>query len=215
MNTAAHTLNPLRLHYNPMSASARRVVMTARNLGVPIELVMVVNMTEPIAHARLLKINPNAKIPVLEHGDFVLWESCAIMQYLCELTPSQALHPSAAQARADVNRWLFWCAQHLSPALGILGWENFMKPMYGFGDADPRELERGERETHKVAAVLDTHLARRTYLCGDNLSLADIAIITPFAMREPSKMPLQGYAHLQAWIARIEGTDAWQQTKVE
>jgi glutathione S-transferase len=215
MNTAAPASSPLRLHYNPMSSSARRVVMTAVELGLPLELAMVVNMTEPVERARLLKINPNAKIPVLEHGDFVLWESCAIMQYLCELAPGQTLYPADIQARADVNRWLFWCSQHLAPALGILGWENFMKPMIGFGDADPREVARGERETHKVAAVLDGHLATRQWLSGERMSLADIAVITPFALREPSRMPLQDYVHLQAWIARMEATPAWQQTRLE
>ena len=97
------------LYTNPHSSNARRVTMTAIHLNVPLELRVVKNMKDPVERAALLEVNPNGKVPVLVDGDFVLWESCAIMQYLAELTPDQTLYPIELEARLDVNRWLFWC----------------------------------------------------------------------------------------------------------
>ena len=103
----------MRLYHHPMSSNARRALMTAIHLGLPLELAEV-DLMNADDRRRLAELNPNGKVPVLADGDFLLWESCAIMQYLAEQVPGQTIYPQAPQARADVNRWLFWAAQHLS-----------------------------------------------------------------------------------------------------
>ena len=108
---------------------------------------------------------------------------------------------------------MFWCGQHLSSAAGILNWQNMIKPMYGFGEPDAHEVKRGEVETRKVAALLDAHLDGRSWMCGEGLTLADIALATPFMNRGPSKMPLDDYVHLQAWLARVESLEAWKKAE--
>ena len=201
------------LYTNPHSSNSRRVTMTALLLDVPLETRLVKNMKDPAERAALLEVNPNGKVPVLVDGDFVLWESCAIMQYLAELTPDQTLYPIELEARLDVNRWLFWCVQHWAPALGVLNWENHIKPMMGFGPTNALEVARGEAETARFAQVLDEHLAGRQWVSGDSLTLADIALATPLASSVPAKMPVAQYEHLQAWFAQVRGLDAWRRTQ--
>jgi glutathione S-transferase len=205
---------PLRLHHNPFTSSARRVVMTIRHLGLPVELVTIENLRDPPQRARLLALNPNAKIPVLEHGDFVLWESMAIMQYLADQAPGQTLYPQGLAARADVNRWLFWCGQHWSPALGLLSWEKWMKGLFGLGGPDEREVARGERDFATVAGVLDAHLRGRTWISGPGVSLADFAIATPLMRVREASISLDPYPALAAWFERVQALEAWQQTAV-
>jgi glutathione S-transferase len=60
--------------------------------------------------------------------------------------PGQTLYPTGLRERADVNRWLFWSAQHWGPALGVLTWENWMKGLFGAGERDVAAVARGERE---------------------------------------------------------------------
>jgi len=203
---------PLRLHHNPFSSSARRVVMTVRHLKLPVELVTITNLHAPDERARLMKMNPNAKIPVLEHGDFVLWESIAIMQYLADQAPGQTVYPPDLRARADVNRWLVWSAQHWSPALGVLTWERWMKGFLGRGEADPNELARGERDFAQFATVLDRHLAERDWISGDSVTLADFAIATPLMRVEEASISLAEYPHIAKWFDRVRALDAWKQT---
>ncbi|SMC19574.1 glutathione S-transferase [Andreprevotia lacus DSM 23236] len=203
---------PMRLYHHPMSASARRAVMTVLHLGAPVELVEVGNISLPDERAKLLQRNPNGKIPVFEHGDFVLWESYAIMQYLCDLTPGQTLYPATLQARVDVNRWLFWCAQHWSIALGALAWENCMKGMLGMGERDAVVVQRAEVDAVRLGKVLDDHLATRTWLVGEQVTLAEYALAAALGYQEQGRMPLQQFAHLQAWFQRVQALPAWQQT---
>ncbi|MEO8247812.1 MAG: glutathione S-transferase family protein [Burkholderiales bacterium] len=111
---------PMRLYYHPVSTCSRRVLMTAQHLGTKLDLVLV-NLFKGEQNAPdFLKLNPNHRVPVLEHDGFVLWESHAIMQYLADMTPGQTLYPTDSRARADVNRWLFWCGQDFMPGVGIL-----------------------------------------------------------------------------------------------
>src|SRR5690349_10100545 len=103
--------NDMRLYQHPISSNARRVRLTVAHLGIEVEEVLINLMSEE-DRRRLGEINPNSKIPVLEDDGLLLWESCSIMQYLAEKAGAHDLYPVELKARADVNRWMFWCAQH-------------------------------------------------------------------------------------------------------
>src|SRR5690349_3867301 len=95
----------MRLYYSPFSPNARRALMTATHLGVPVERLLVDLRKGEQKRPEYLKLNPNGKVPTLDDDGFVLWESRSIMMYLCDKTPGQTLYPSELRARADVNRW--------------------------------------------------------------------------------------------------------------
>jgi glutathione S-transferase len=202
----------MRLYHHPYSFNARRAVMTALLLGAPVELVFVDLQKGEQRQPPFLKLNPNHKVPVLEDDGFVLWESHAIMQYLADKTPRQTLYPTETRARADVNRWLFWCAQHFTPAIGILNWERVIKGMVGLGAADPAEVRRGEQLVREFGGILDAHLAGRDWICGDALSLADIAMATPLAATVPAKLPVADLDNVQRWFAGMQTLEAWKKT---
>jgi glutathione S-transferase len=206
----------VRLYHHPFSSSARRAVMAALHMNTDVELVLVQDLRDPEQRRELLLLNPNGKIPVLQDGDLVLWESYAIMQYFADKSPGQTLYPVDLKARADVNRWMYWCAQHWTPAVGVLVWENWMKPLFGNGaPADRNEVRRGEAELAKVATVLDGHLRGREWLCPSGLSLADFAISVTLAAQDTARLPLLQYGNLQAWFGRVQSLDVWKKTKLE
>ena len=204
----------MRLFHHPLSSNGRRVALVARMLDIALELVHVDLMDEG-ARRRLEEVNPNGMVPVLQDGDFLLWESCAIMQYLADLTPGQELYPQDARARADVNRWMFWACAHFAPAVSVMTFENIWKGMVGMGPADPRELERGERLVLQFATVLDNHLRERTWVAGQSLSLADLAIAPALMYINPGRLPVHDFGNLMRWFRQIEALDAWQQTQAE
>lgn len=203
----------MRLYTAPLSSNARRVQLTAHVMKVPLDL-MQVNLMDDADRARLHEINPNGKLPVLEDGSFMLWESCAIMQYLADQTHDQELYPQDPRARADINRWMFWAVQHFAPAVGVLTFENIWKAMLGMGEADPRELARGERELLQFGAVLDAQLEGREWVAGKALSLADLAIVPSLMYIERGRLPLDRFPNVMAWFERIKALEAWKQTDV-
>ncbi|MHB8816166.1 MAG: glutathione S-transferase family protein [Steroidobacteraceae bacterium] len=202
----------MRLYHHPYSFNARRAVMTALHLNAPVELVFVDLQKGEQRQPQYLKLNPNHKVPVLEDDGFLLWESHAIMQYLADKTPRQTVYPAETRARADVNRWLFWCGQHFSPAIGILNWEHAVKGLVGLGAADPAEVRRGEQLVREFGGILDAHLAGRDWICGSALSLADIAIAAPLAATGPAKLPVTDLSNLQRWFAAMQTLEVWKRT---
>jgi glutathione S-transferase len=200
----------MRLHYHPMSPNSRRALMTAIQLGLPVERVLVDLRKGEQKRPEYLALNPNGKVPTLEDDGLALWESRAIMMYLADKAPGQTLYPQELRARADVNHWLFWDAVHFSPAIQVLTYERVLKAMIGLGEADPKEIERGNRLLAPLLAVLDAHLANREWLCGNALTLADLSLATPLLLAERAQVALP--ANVAAWFARVQALDAWKQT---
>jgi glutathione S-transferase len=201
----------MQLYHHPFSPSARRVLLAADHLGIALDLVEI-NLADPGDRRRIEELNDNGKIPVLVDGDLVLWESCAIMQYLADGTPGQTIYPQDRAARADVNRWMFWTCQHFAPALGVFGWENMWKKVVTGEEADLTELARGARDVARAATVLDKHLSTRRWLVGDGVTLADYAMVAPLMYKEQARLPLDDYPHLLAWFARMQELPAWRHT---
>ncbi|CAM4505566.1 glutathione S-transferase family protein [Corallococcus exiguus] len=202
----------MKLYFHPLSGNSRRVLLVAAHLDIPLERIVVDLTTGKQRETSYLGINPNGRVPVLDDGGFVLWESRAIMVYLAEKTPGQTLLPTDAQGRADVNRWLFWCSAHMAPANTVLVQENFVKQRTGRGPPDPAEVARGEALFAQTAPVLDSHLAGRTWVTQERLTLADLSLAASFALAGPARLPLEGYANLRAWLGRVQELEAWQRT---
>lgn len=202
----------MRLYHHPMSTNARRARMAAIALDVKLDLVLVDLAQGEQKRPEFLAMNPNGRVPVLDDDGFYLDESHAIMQYLAVRTPGQSLFPMGPQPRADVNRWMFWSAQHFQPAVSVLRWEHAVKPMLGRGPADPREVERGERLFNECSAVLDRQLAGKQWVCQDALTIADLALAAALTLPERARLPLDPYPNIRAWFERVRALDAWKQT---
>ena len=201
----------MKLFFHPLSGNSRRVLLVATHLEIPLERVLVDITKGEQKGAPHLNRNPNGRVPVLDDDGFVLWESRAIIQYLAEKTPGQTLLPTDARGRADVSRWLFWCAAHNGPTMTILVHENFVKPLMG-RPVDPVELARGEELFAQCASLLDTHLADKKWIAQDHLTLADYSLAASFALAGPAKFPIASYKHLLAWLGRVQELDAWKRT---
>lgn len=204
----------MKLHYFPLSSNARKAVIAAKLLESPVELVVCDLAKGAQKSPAFLALNPNGKVPVLEDGDFVLTESFAIMQYLADKKPGNTLYPTELHARADVNRWMFWCANHWAVAIAGLNFENMLKKMFGMGDADPAQVKRHETSFHDLAKVLDAQLAKHAWVTGDKLTLADVALATPLMSTVPAKIPTDSYANIRRWFAAFQELPAWKETAV-
>jgi glutathione S-transferase len=200
----------MRLYYHPFSPNARRALMTAIQVGLPFERVLIDLRKGEQKHSEYLKLNPNGKVPTLVDDGFVLWESRAIMAYLADKAGAHTLYPQDLRARADVNHWMFFDAVHFSPAVQIQVFERLIKGMLGMGAPDPKEIERGAKLLAPLLTLLDGHLADRAWLCGGALTLADLSLATPLFFAHAAQIALP--PHMAAWLARVETLEVWQQT---
>lgn len=199
----------MKLYVFPPSPNAVRVLLTAHHLGLEVEIEPIDLLKGDQRTPEFTRRNPNQKMPVLEDGDFLLWESNAIMQYLASKKPESGLWPTDPRKQADVSRWQCWQLAHWGPACGNLIFENFVKGFTGQGDPDPEAVKKGEEEFHKYARVLDGSLAGRRCLVGDSLTLADLSVGTGLHYAKVGKYPMEGYGEIRRWQAGLEKLPAW------
>ncbi|MEB3211010.1 MAG: glutathione S-transferase family protein [Leptolyngbyaceae bacterium] len=201
----------MKLFYFPASPNTRKVHAIVLHLNLPVELRLVDLQKGEQRTPEFLHLNPTGRTPVLQDGDFVLWESTAIMHYLASQVPT-SLWPDDAQSRADITRWQSWQLAHWHQACQPLQFERVVKPLLQLGEPNSEVVEQATQRFHQEARILNQHLAAHHYLVNDTLTLADFSVASDLTYAVPGQFPLESYPHIQAWYARIESLSAWQKT---
>ncbi len=198
----------MKLYNANFSPNCLRVRAVVHELGVDVEIVEVDVFAGENKAPEFLGRNPNAKVPVLEDGDFVLWESRAINAYLAGLDAERRLYPEDLRRRAIVDQWSYWQAVHLGPSSQRLTFERVLKKRFGLGEPDESVIERETKETMKLLGVLDENLAGRDWAAGE-LSIADFALASTLTLREEAGIRLDEVPKVAAWIKRLESRESW------
>ncbi len=201
----------MKLYGFPPSPNTRKVQAVAAHVGIPLEFEFVDITKGKSRTPEYLSLNPNGRTPVLVDGDFVLWESNAIMQYVAGKKKSD-LWPDDARTRADITRWQCWQLAQWHQGCGDFLWENLVKKLLGFGEGDAAILKKAEESFHRDAPVLNGHLGKRQYLVGSAPTLADFAVGSYLHYAAAAQLPLERYPNIRAWYARIEALPAWRDT---
>ena len=155
------------------SACTRKVQLMLAEKGLDYELVPIELAKGEHKQPDHLARHPFGVIPALQDGDLMLYESDAIMRYLDRAHGGPALVPADLAAQARMEQAMSVEYAYLRQAVGTLFRENFLKRFWGQA-ADPEAVAREIPKVEKVLAVLDGWLAERTYVAGEDYSLADL-----------------------------------------
>jgi len=199
----------MKLYNANFSPNALRVRAVALELGIDLEVIEVDLRAGGTKTDEFLAMNPNGKIPVLQDGDFALWESRAINSYLASKKPEAGFYPEDAKARAIVEQWSNWQAIHLGPSMQKVSFEKFLKAKFGMGDPDQGVIDAETKNIEQFLAVLNTGLKGKDWICGA-LSVADFALASTFMYRQPAGISLDAVPNVAAWIERLEARQSWQ-----
>ncbi len=201
----------MKLHEFPFSPNCRKVRAVAYELGIKLDHVFV-DLLHNGSHApAFLALNPNGRVPVLEDGDLVLWESTAIMHHLAR---GSALVPTAPRAASEMHRWIAWQLAHLGPAMSKVGFERIVKPLLKLGEPDQARIAEGTTEFHALSAILDGALADREYVAGP-LSLADFALAAHYSLSSAEGLDLARHRRVDSWLARVCARDSMKRVLAE
>lgn len=156
------------------SLNVRKVLWACDYLGLRYEREDWGRGFRPTSEPEFLALNPNAQVPVLIDGDFVLWESHAVLRYLATTEGDSALLPQEIRPRAIVNQWLDWHATEMGPSMGY-GFHALGRKTPGYDDRG--RVEESVRAVRRCLDILEqTFEDGRAYIVGDIFTLADIPI---------------------------------------
>jgi glutathione S-transferase len=201
----------MRLLIHPASPNCVALLAVAKRLGVPLDVQHVDLFNGEQRTPAYLALNPNGMVPVLCDGDFVLWETVAILAYLADLDANRQLLPGEARPRAEVMRWLAWGLAHWNPALQPFIFERMFKPMKGQGTPDEELLKSALPRLNRAAAILDGQLGRNDFLCGNALTVADFYVAAYPMYAEAAGIDLEAFPNLRSWLQRMYSLKEWQE----
>jgi glutathione S-transferase len=201
----------MKLYFDPVTVNCRKVLAGFDLMGAQYEHAKVDYFGGGHKQPDYLAINPNAQLPALVDGDFVLWESNAILQYVADKNGVTSAYPKDLKTRSDISRWHLWEANQWFPTCYTYLVENVVKPILG-AQPDSAVLEAQEPKFHQLAGILDQRLADQPWLCGQAVTIADIAVAAPMHLHRFQKLPLESHANLRRWMDRLEALPCWQRT---
>jgi glutathione S-transferase len=202
------------LYTTPLSANGRKVLAASHQLGLAPEICLVNVYRGEGRSAEYLAVNPSGKIPTLVDGDFTLFESNAILQYLSEAHGEYRLWSREPRARAAIARWLFWESAHWQPVLSAI-----LSPFVGhclLPDVLPPPAPHVPWDSELLQPLLRTLeavLKGHPFLTGESLSIADFSVAGMMTYFRAANFPFEKTPFLSARYARVEALDAWQSTE--
>jgi len=154
-------------------------------------------------------INPNGVVPTLVEGDFVLWESNAIVRYLCAANaPGSPMWPDDLKARASIDRWMDWQQTTLNrPQSVVFQGLVRMRPE----QRDHAAIAAATTEVTRCWTLLDGILERVEYVAGPVFTLADIALGVHVHRWFAFDIARPQQPHLRAWYDGLLTRPAYRQ----
>lgn len=187
----------MRIYGDSISGNCLKVKWTADLVGLSYQWIETSVLDGSTRTPDYLAMNPAGQVPLVRYEDGrTLAQSNAIMLSLAE---GSALIPTAPYERAKMFEWLFWEQYSHEPYIAVA---RFQVHYLGkaVADLDPKIVERGK----DALRLLEEQLARRTFLVGNALSLADIALVAYTRVAHEGGFDLRIYPVVQGWVARVE-----------
>ena len=208
------TDDTIRLWGRISSLNVRKAVWAAQELGLDFQRTDAGAGYGITTTAEYQSKNPNALVPLLEIGDFVLWESNAIVRYLCARYGSaeRKFYPEELEARFDAERWMDWQQTTFNRA----GGQAFIQLVRTAAEARNAEaIQQSVTATEPLLALLDKHLQQHAYMGGETFGMADIPLgcemhrwwgmrTAQFDAYGITRQELQAFPNLQRWFGQLQ-----------
>jgi glutathione S-transferase len=206
----------MKLLTGAITPNGKRVMIVAHEIGLTLDVVPIDFTKGENRAPDYLSVNPMGKVPTLVDGDFVLWESAAILVHLAQTKGAQtkggAFWPADPRAQADALRWLFFGACHLDPYFTTFVIERFIKPRRQL-PPDDAALAYATSFLVRFLPVLDEHLASREHVAGA-FGVADVALGCTLELSPGVGFDLAPYANVRAWLERVQARPSWRASTV-
>ena len=202
------------VHVVPGSPFSRSVLATLEEKGAPYRLVPVVPGT--LRAPQHLSRHPFGRVPVLEDGDFRLYETQAILRYLDRVLPSPALTPADPRAAArmdqlmNINDWYLFHG-----VANVIAFQRIVGPRLLGLEADEGAIAAAVPRARVVLDELAALLGEQPYFAGATLTLADVLLApqVDFLQQTPEWDTLAArHRNLQLWLDRMNARPSFAAT---
>ncbi len=197
----------MKLYHIPISTNSSRVWVALIEKNLPFELVTIYldgDHLEP----EFVAMNPFHRVPVLVDGDFTVFESLAILDYLEAKYPEPAMLPKDPKDLAVVKMVELVTVNELGPALYPLSSERM-----GWGIPEAQVIEKAKEKVDTVLTFFEGLLDDRPFFGSNTVTYADCVAGTIVPLLSWVDVSIEGYPKIQAWCDRLMSRPSFQQTQ--
>lgn len=191
----------LKLYEHPLSAYAMKVKIALNEKGIDYEIAIPEGMSTGTAGGEFVEANPRAEVPTLMDGNFRVFDSTVILEYIEEKWPDPRLLPGTPAGRARVRMIEDVMDTQYEPN----NWGTFEVLRYrrATGGLAETLLAYGKKNIERLQVWLDRELGKRSWFNGDDFGWGDLAVI-PYLNRSAGYgyLPPKG-SNLLAWFERV------------
>lgn len=185
------------LYSMDISPPCRTVLLTAKLIGVSLDVRDCNLLKSEQTTVAYTKINPLQLIPAMDDNGFTLGDSHAIACYLVDkYAKNDALYPKDLEKRARIEQFL-----HMDSSVLFTAAKSAFKPLFfGSSNSIPEEKMNNMKEAY---STLNRVLEGKKWLVGDSYTLADISCVTT-TMGATAVLNIDDYPNVKAWVERAE-----------
>ena len=187
---------PIKLYRFSLSGHSHRIELFLSLLDLPAALIDIDLRTAQHKTPEFLQLNPFGQVPVVDDGGVVLADSNAILVYLAKKYGSKSWLPDDALQAAHIERWLAVAAGQLAAGPAAARRINVFGAKLNAAEV--------QASSHALLRVINSELAGKVFLAGDEPTIADIANYTYIAHAPEGDVSLREYPNITTWLARIE-----------
>ncbi|MES2956473.1 MAG: glutathione S-transferase [Pseudomonadota bacterium] len=189
------------------SINVKKVVWTAQELALDIQRTEAGGLFGVVKTPEYMALNPNSLVPVIEDDDYVLWESNVIVRYLCKKYSHGDMYPTDLREQFDAEQWMDWQQTTLNPASRPAFWQLVRTPPE---QRDEKAIAESNAAVEALMAVLDAHLAQRSFMVGERFTVADIPVACEIHRWFGLPQARQGRPHIERWYHTLRTRQASQ-----
>ncbi|OMQ23034.1 glutathione S-transferase family protein [Serratia oryzae] len=154
-------------------------------------------------------LNPNGLVPLLQDGDFVLWESNTIVRYLAAKFGQAPFYPHDLQARAAAEKWMDWLTSTIAAPFRTLFWGMVRTPAE---QRDRAAIDAAIAELEQHFTIVEHQLAQQPYLSGAEFGIGDIPLGSFIYAWFELPITRQPRPHMERWYQQLCARPAYQST---
>src|SRR5215470_10050041 len=197
----------IRIWGRTTSSNVQKVMWAVGELGVPHKRIDAGREFGRLDSAEYGALNPNRRIPTLQDGDVVLWESNVIVRYLAAKFGAGSLWPNDPGVRGVADQWMDWQQTALTPDMRTVFW-GLVRPAEKKQHGD---LDAAVTSLKEIWGRLDAHLANRRFVAGDHLTMGDIPVGTLCYRYHALGIERAPLKNLEAWYERLTARAAFRE----
>jgi len=193
------------IYYHPLSFPSLAPVFTAEAAGINYTTNLIDLSKGEHKSEEYLAINPYGKVPAMKDGNFAMSESAAIMRYIARANDS-SLYPANLKAQAKCDQWIDYVNHHIRANIAKIHFNRSLAPLFG-AEPDQKSLDDGLRYLEGNLPAIEQCLSGSPFLCGDAMTLADVALVAALEPIDMSKIDISGFPTLSKWLEARRGEE--------